>query len=149
VKAELFQQQCQNHLGVRASLHLRELSVHFKMVFDGDYNGIADFAFLPTYYDPNPFLDPFLAPSGGNPAGWTDPGYTSMLKDANLTLDAAERMEKLARCEARLLTAMPCLPLYHDVWAYLQKPFVRGLSSNLFDIRAFKYVRIDSKWRAQ
>jgi serine/threonine protein kinase len=31
---------------------------------------------------------------------------------------------------------------------WIAKPFVRGLTSNLFDIRAFKYARIDTKWRS-
>jgi len=34
-----------------------------------------------------------------------------------------------------------------DAWAYLRKPFVRGLTSNLFDTRAFKYAWIDRNWR--
>src|SRR5258708_1230007 len=63
------------------------LNVHWKMILDGDYNGVADFAMLPTYFDPNPFLDPFLAPDAGNPSGWTDPAYSWMLKDANRTLN--------------------------------------------------------------
>jgi ABC-type oligopeptide transport system substrate-binding subunit len=149
LKAEMLQQQWRHHLGIRLNLTMREFSLHWKMVFNGDFSGVADCAFLPTYFDPNPYLDPFVTAGTGNPSGWTDPEYCSMLVDANRTLDTAGRMKKLARCEERLLRAMPVLPLYFDTWAYLQKPFVRGLTSNLFDIRAFKYVWIDTNWKPQ
>ena len=148
LKGEMLQQQWRHHLGVRLNLVMREFSVHWKMVVDGDYSGVADYAFLPTYFDPNPYLDPFVSAGSGNPTGWTDPGYVSMLADANRTLHPSSRMAKLSACEERLLAAMPLLPLYFDAWAYLQKPFVRGLTSNLFDIRAFKYAWIDTNWRA-
>ena len=111
--------------------------------------GVADYGFLMTYFDPNPYLDPFLTPGVGNPTGWTDPFYARMLADANRTLDSQERMAKLANCERHLLLAMPVVPLYFETLTYLQKPFVRGLTSNPFDIRAFKYAWIDTKWRPE
>lgn len=148
LKAEIIQQQWQRHLGVRVPLMVREFGVHWNMVLEGAYTGVADFAFLPTYFDPNPFLDAFVSPGNGNPSGWTDPTFTSMLADANRTVDRRHRLDMLAGCEKQLLRAMPILPLYSDVWAFLQKPFVRGLTSNLFDIRAFKYAWIDPNWRA-
>jgi ABC-type oligopeptide transport system substrate-binding subunit len=145
--AELVQQQWSRNLGIRVQLAIREFTVHWKMVLDGDYTGIAFFEFLPSYFDPNPFLDPFLTHGPGNPTGWTDPLYTSMLADANRTLVPKARLTKLADCEQRLLTAMPFAPVYFDALAYLQKPFVKGFASNLFDIRSYKYAWIDTKWR--
>ena len=56
-------------------------------------------------------------------------------------------MTKLANCEKLLLRAMPVIPLYYEALNFLQKPFVTGLTSNPFDIRAFKYARIDTTWR--
>ena len=85
LKGEMLQQQWRRNLGIRVNLVVHEFSVHWKMVLEGDYSGVADYAFLMTYFDPNPFLDPFLTPGVGNPTGWTDPGYTSMLANANRT----------------------------------------------------------------
>jgi len=147
-RAEMLQQQWLHNLGIRLKLVPREFNAHWSMVLAGEYSGIADYAFLPLYYDPNPFLDPFVTAGTANPTGWTDPGFQSMLADANRTLDRGERMRKLAACEKHLLSAMPLIPMYFDVWAYLRKPFVRGLTSNLFDTRAFKYAWIDPNWRA-
>jgi ABC-type oligopeptide transport system substrate-binding subunit len=146
-KGEMLQQQWQRHLGLRVKLAVREFSVHWKMVLDGDYSGVADYAFLPNYFDPNPFLDPFLTPGAGNPTGWTHPDFSALLAEANRTLHPQERLTKLAECEKYLLRAMPFLPLYFDALTYLQKPFVRGLTANLFDMRSFKYAWIDTHWR--
>jgi ABC-type oligopeptide transport system substrate-binding subunit len=119
------------------------------MVMDGEYAGLADFAFLPNYFDPNPFLDPFLTVGSGNPTGWTDGEYRTMLADANRTLQPNERMAKLANCERRLLAAMPFIPTYFDKLEYLVKPFVKGLTSNVFDLRSFKYTWIDRDWKPE
>ena len=119
------------------------------MVLDADYNGIADYAVWPLYLDPNGFLDQFATDANGNPSGWSDPGYASELAAANAILSRPERLKGLAACEKRLLQAMPFLPFYHAAWGYLCKPFVQGLGSHLFDVRAFKYVWIDTNWRPQ
>ena len=72
-KGEILQQQWLRNLGIRLNLVVREFRLHWKMVLDGDYTGVANFAFLPLYFDPNPFLDPFLTAGPGNPTGWTRP----------------------------------------------------------------------------
>jgi oligopeptide transport system substrate-binding protein len=149
VRGEMLQQQWHRNLGIRVNLAVHEFSLHWKMVLEGNYSGVADYAFLMTYFDPNPYLDPFLTQGVGNPTGWTDTVYASMLADANRALDSQVRMAKLANCESHLLRAMPVVPLYFDALTYLQKPFVRGLTSNPFDIRAFKYAWIDTNWRSK
>ena len=57
------------------------------------------------------------------------------------------RMRKLATCEERLLSAMPMLPLFFDSYAYLQKPYVKGMSLNVLDLPAYKDIRIDTNWK--
>jgi oligopeptide transport system substrate-binding protein len=146
-RAEMLRQQWQRNLGIRLRQASRESNVHWSMVLAGEYTGVADYAFLPIYYDPNPFLDPFVTAGTGNPTGWTDEVFRSTLAEANRTLDRRQRMSKLAACEDRLLRAMPLIPIYFDAWAYLRKPYVRGLTSNLFDTRSFKYAWIDRNWR--
>ncbi|HYZ85620.1 MAG TPA: peptide ABC transporter substrate-binding protein, partial [Bryobacteraceae bacterium] len=148
-RAEILQQQWLQHLNISAKLIPREFNVHWRMVLERDYTGVADFAVLPLYLDPNGFLEKFSGGPDNNPSGWTDPGYISNLEAANTTLSRTGRMERLAACERTLLKAMPFLPFYHAAWSYLCKPFVRGLASHLFDIRAFKYVWIDKNWRPQ
>jgi oligopeptide transport system substrate-binding protein len=146
-KAEIVQQQWLHHLNISVKLMPREFNVHWRMVLEGDYTGVADFAALPLYLDPNGFLEKFSGEPNSNPSGWSDAAYISELKTANATLSRTVRMQRLARCEKRVLSAMPLLPCYYAAWSYLCKPFVCGFDSHLFDVRAFKYVRIDPNWR--
>ena len=57
-------------------------------------------------------------------------------------------MQLLADCERRFLHDLPVIPLFFYSWVYLQKPFVKGLSANAIDVHPFKYVWVDTKWRA-
>jgi ABC-type oligopeptide transport system substrate-binding subunit len=75
------------------------------------------------------------------------PEFDAMVSQANRTRGTARRLEELSQCEKRLLQAMPVIPLYRDLWCYLEKPYVRGLASNLIDARRFKYAWIDTNWR--
>jgi len=147
LKADIHREQWQRHLGIKVKLVAREFNVHLKMVLDAEYVGVAEFYFLLTYFDPNPFLDLFSAAQTGNPSGWSDPIYRARLLEANATPNPVQRMSKLAECEALLLEAMPVIPVYFPGFASLRKPFVRGLASNLFDFRSFKYAWIDTNWR--
>ena len=45
------------------------------------------------------------------------------------------------------MKAMPVIPIFHDTWAYLEAPFLRGLKSNPFGFPRFKYAWIDTNWR--
>ena len=67
--------------------------------------------------------------------------------EANGILDPAERMKALAACEAQLIKAMPFIPLFHDTWAYLEAPYLRGLKITPFGHPRFKYAWIDTNWR--
>ena len=145
-KAEILQQQWKHNLGITVRAVPRELNVHQRMVAAADYTGVADFAYGPQQVDPNPFLEMFKVASP-NPSGWTDPDFVHRLNEANSTIDPLDRLSKLAGCERQLLSVMPFIPLYYDSWKYLQKPFIRGLASNLSDVRLFKYAWIDTDWR--
>jgi len=147
-RAEILQQQWLQNLNLQVKLVAREFNVHSRMVNQADYTGIADSFAFPLYLDPNGFLEQFPTDGSINPSGWSDPDYASELTAANAILSRAERLKRLAACERRLLNAMPFLPLFHSAYGFLCKPFVCGLGSHPpFDMRAFKYMWIDTNWR--
>jgi ABC-type oligopeptide transport system substrate-binding subunit len=148
-KAEIVQQQWLHYLSVRVKLVPREFNVHWRMVLEADYSGVADYAVFPLYLDPNGFLDQFPSDARSNPSGWSDPGYVSELGRANAILSRPDRLRRLAACEKWLLEAMPFLPFHHSAYIFLCKPFVRGIGSHPCDVRAFKYASIDTNWRPQ
>jgi oligopeptide transport system substrate-binding protein len=111
------------------------------------YKGVAERGWWGDYLDPNTFLDPFTSGPSIIGSGWSDPRYDALLVEANAVSDPVLRMQKLAVCERFLLQAIPILPLYHNVQAYLQKPYVRGLPAGPVDAISFKYAWIDTNWR--
>jgi ABC-type oligopeptide transport system substrate-binding subunit len=147
LKAEILQSQWQSELSVRINVKVQEFKTFLQNQFSLNYAGIVDSADWGYYRDQIWFLSEFTTGASTNIAGWSDPRYDSMLANATATLDPLSRMEKLAHCERYLLGAMPFMPMYHDVWAYPQKPYVRGISPNVMDVHPLKYAWIDTNWR--
>ena len=96
--------------------------------------------------DPSDFLH-FFGPSRFAATTWTDAGFDRDFIAANRLPDPAERLKALAACEAQLIKAMPVIPIFHDSWAYLEAPFLRGVRPNPFGLPRFKYASIDTNWR--
>src|SRR5436305_14786813 len=67
-KAEIHREQWERYLNIKLKLVPREFNVHFRMVLEGAYAGIAEYSFIMSYLDPNPFLDPSVETSGINPS---------------------------------------------------------------------------------
>ena len=57
------------NLNIRVKLVTREFNVHWKMVLDADYSGVADYAMWPLFLDPYGFLDQFANDAKSNPSG--------------------------------------------------------------------------------
>jgi oligopeptide transport system substrate-binding protein len=144
--AEILQQQWRDHLGIEVRLVRQETQTWGQAVFNVAYRGIAAWGEVGGIADPTWFLDIFKSPTGSG-SGWSDPHYNSLLVNAKRETDPAERMRRLADCERELLRSMPCLPLYDDVWAYLCKPFVKGIAGDPFHGRVFNDAWIDTHWR--
>jgi hypothetical protein len=73
--------------------------------------------------------------------------------DAALTPGGSEVQRcgcrELRRCEEHLPRAMPVMPLLFHGSAGLQKPYARGLGTNLFHVHPFKYAWIDTNWKPE
>ncbi len=145
----IIRQQLAEVLGAELSINVQEFNAAQRAASELNYEGFTDGGDWGTYVDPMYFLDRFLSDSGGNCTGWRDPHYDAIVAEANGTVDPTERVRKQADCERHLLRAMPILPLFHNTWSILQKPFIRGLPPNLLDIRLFKYASIDTAWRSR
>ena len=115
-------------------------------ILTGTYAGVTEYADWGFYLDPNWFLDDFVT-GGSNPTRWADPRYDAMVARANASPEPQDRMRRIAECEEYLLRAMPFIPEFYDVWAYPQKPYVRGIVPNAMDVHPLKYAWIDTNWR--
>lgn len=145
--AQILKEQWKANLGVKLSIVVQELQIWVQSVQSRNFRhltwwGSGDCGYL----DPSWFLELFSG-SEGYYTGWSDSRYNEMVSQARAIADPGLRMTKLAECERRLLEAMPILPMSYDVQPKLQKPFVRGLGSNLLNREQLKYVWIDTNWR--
>jgi ABC-type oligopeptide transport system substrate-binding subunit len=149
LEAEILQEQWRRNLNIEVSLVSQEFTVFSQTQARLEYKGVSINVDWGGYQDPNWFLEQFVTGSSQNLTGWSDPRYDELLEQANATIDPTQRMQHLSECEKYLLTAMPILPLHGEVWYFLQKPYVRGVGTNLLNIYPFKYVWIDTNWRPE
>jgi len=145
--AEMLQQQWRSNLNVEPKLVLQEFGVWLQNVLALQYSGAAEGGGWPDDLDPNGLLEWFAYGSTFSGTGYADAVLDKMLAEADAIADPAERMNRLADCERHVLKTMPIIPIVHNVWRYLEKPFVRGTEGNALDKHPFTYARIDTNWR--
>jgi oligopeptide transport system substrate-binding protein len=143
---QVLRDQWKTNLGVELVMVAAELTVWIESMHAGNFRHIAESGSSASYVDPVWFLDVF-GNQGGYGTSWSDPVYNRMLSQARATSDPPLRMARLAECERRLLQGMPVIPVCHDVWPKLRKPFVKALGSNLLNREQLKYAWIDAGWR--
>ncbi len=147
--AQILKEQLKANLGVEISIVVQELQIWVQSVQTRGFRHITFWGSGDCgYVDPVWFLELFTSPDGYY-TGWSDSSYNEMVSKARATADPALRLAKVAKCERQLLEDMPIMPLFYDVQPKLQKPYVRGLGSNLLNREQFKYARIDTCGRAE
>ena len=117
LRAEILQSEWQDKLSIRVNVNTQEFKLFLQNIYSLNYTGVTDNVDWGYYRDPTWFLDQFATGASANVTGWSDPRFDSMLAKASSATEPAARMEQLTECERYLLRAMPCVPLYHDVWA--------------------------------
>jgi oligopeptide transport system substrate-binding protein len=143
--AEILQQQWHTNLGAQVRLVMVDWNTWAQNALSLNYRGVIESGVGADYADPNTFFEFFTGQLDGS--GWSDPGFNRLVDYANAEPEPGLRMQKLAAAEARLLRAMPVLPLFFDAYSCLQKPYVRDLPLDAYDRPQFKYAWIDTKWR--
>jgi oligopeptide transport system substrate-binding protein len=99
--------------------------------------------------DPFTFLDLYYKGAGNANNGWQDNKYDAMLDDANNTVDAEKRLEKLARAEFYALDQNVMFLMITNATNWMKKPYVKRLYPNPGTLHAWKYVYIEkdpAKW---
>lgn len=144
--APIVQRQWREHLGVRLNLIEVEETAWEQDLSLKRYRHVIEESWSAFCDDPNDFLT-FFGPSRFAATTWTDTKFDRDFTAANRVLDPAERMRALATCEVQLMKATPVIPIFHDTWAYLEAPYLRGTRPNPFGAPRFKYAWIDTNWR--
>jgi oligopeptide transport system substrate-binding protein len=139
--AEAVQEMWKKQLGVEARLINEDLKSVLAARRTGSYQ-IVRSSWIADYEDPISFLNVWRSGSGNNETGWTDPGYDSLLFEADRSPDPEQRRMRLKKAEALLLDSAPIIPIYYYTHVFLIQPSVQGWYPNLLDHHPYKYVKL-------
>lgn len=136
--AAALQEMWQQELGIEVNIVPREWQAFFTSVMEGDFD-LAAVAWNADYIDPNSFLEIFLSHGGNNFSLWKNSQYDGLLAQAQVELDAVDRMNLYHQAEELLLAEMPFIPLYFPLRHYLQ-------AEELEDVFLSPLGMVDFKW---
>jgi oligopeptide transport system substrate-binding protein len=141
--AVAIQQMWKRELNIEITLNNQDWKVYLDSVNNGNYQ-IARGGWIGDYVDPNSFLDMWVTDGGNNRTGWSDPRYDELvMRLAPAALSREQRYAWFREAEARLMDAMPVIPIFYSSRNYLMQPSVRGLPPNLLGYPLFKQVHLE------
>ncbi|MFP4674119.1 MAG: peptide ABC transporter substrate-binding protein [Opitutales bacterium] len=135
------QQMWRSELGIDVRLLNQEWKAYLSTRQERNFD-ILRAGWIGDYDDPSTFLELILPDNGNNHSGWEDPEYERILKTAARTPAGTERKRLFARAEARLMEAMPVIPIYFYVRSLLIDEAVRGWSSNILDYHPYTDISL-------
>ena len=97
-----------------------------------------------AYLDPNTFLGKFITGGGTNRTGFSNARYDEiMLQLAPTEKSTEKRLQLLQEAETILMDQVPIIPIYTYNSKHLIHASVKGMPSNVLDIRNFRYVSLE------
>ncbi|MGD9744179.1 MAG: peptide ABC transporter substrate-binding protein [Dongiaceae bacterium] len=157
LKVELLYNTSENHkkiavaaaamwkpLGIDLALTNQEWKVYLDTRDNKNFQ-IARAAWIGDFADPINFLDMFLSNAGErNDAGYSNPKYDELLKQAAVTAEPAARMTLLEEAEKLFLADNALIPIYHYTTQHMLSPKLAGWEFNILDVHLGRYMSIAS-----
>jgi len=129
-------------LGVVANPVNQEWKVYLETRDQKQYQ-IARAGWIGDYVDPVNFLDLFISTAGErNDAGYNNPKYDDLLKQAAQTSDLAARAKLLEEAEQIFLNDLPLIPIYTYTTQHMVSKKVEGWEDNVLDFHLARYMSI-------
>ena len=142
VIAQAVQEMWKNNLGIAVRLVNQEWKVYLETQKELAY-GVCRSGWTGDYNDPNTFLDMWVTGGGNNQTGWSNAVYDSLIRQASMTADAAQRFECFQQAEAVLMREMPIMPIYFYTSLSLRDPRVKGFWPTILNKHPYKYIYIE------
>ncbi|MBI4626698.1 MAG: peptide ABC transporter substrate-binding protein [Verrucomicrobia bacterium] len=128
--AQAVQESWRTKLGIEVAIEESESRTHWSNLQLTQYD-LSIGGWLADYPDASTFLDLFVSGGGWNFTGWADARFDALIAAASGELDPARRLDLLQQAEARLLEAMPVIPLAFPRLLILVQPSVRDWPKNV------------------
>ncbi len=142
--AEVLRRQWQENLGIELTATKVDALQFSGMILGGQYKGMAQWAWVPAP-EPATFFDLLFASEQNGGMFWMPPAFAKKMSEAKATVDPATRLRRVAEADRMIMEGMPLVPLFHNAWDYMIKPYVKGLPMNVgFDLR-FKYAWVETE----
>lgn len=126
--AQELQQMWSKALGMSVDLNPVEFKILHERSTKGDFS-IGMFAWVAEYGDAMNILERFTDKNNHrNYPKWENSSYNQLLKEALQTTSAFQYLEKIKEAERLLTHEMPITCLFHENYAFLVRPHVKGVA---------------------
>jgi oligopeptide transport system substrate-binding protein len=140
--AQQIKRSWEENLGVSVTLSGVEKSVFGARLRSKDFT-ICRASWFGDYRDPTTFLDKFISTNGNNDAGYSNPKFDDLMKQAAGETDAPARMRKLQQAETLMLRQCPIAPIFHySVLQLFDEKRVQNLYTNAWNFRRLEFVSV-------
>jgi oligopeptide transport system substrate-binding protein len=134
-------------VGVRASLEAKEQRALAASIASGDFDAARQL-WLGGYSDAQAFLERLDGAAAGstvNPAGYVNPKFDALLRQAERAVEPAPRAAFLRDAEALALADQPVAPIYFFVGRRLVSPQLTGWTDNPRGIHLSRYMAVPAR----
>lgn len=133
----------EENLGVKVSTRQTEFATFLSDLRDGKFQ-IFELGWVADYPDPENFLRiKFHSDSANNDTQYANAEVDRLLDEADAETDEATRLSLYQQAEQIIVNDMPWIPLFHDKFSVLIKPYVKGYVLPPFVIPRMRYVQIE------
>jgi len=139
---EAVQQMWRRELGIEIALAPREARTHLASLASGDFT-LAFMTAIPDYDGASDLFSQLTSAHPLNYPHWRDPEFDRLVAAAGALADRAARNAAYRQAEARLLQAMPVIPLYFNAQNFLVAPRVKGWRADRLWTRFYRGVSIE------
>jgi oligopeptide transport system substrate-binding protein len=131
------------NLGIEVGISQTEATTYFQDLRDGDFQ-MFEVGWVADYVDPENFLKVKLyGESKDNDSRYRNPEVDRLLEQADTEQDSAQRLALYQQAEQIIVNDVPWIPLFHDQFSVLIKPYVKDYVLPPFVIPRMRYVHIE------
>ena len=141
--AQYIQEGWNKHLGIQTEIDNTEWQVYLDKVEMLDYQ-VARLGWSGDYNDATSFMSMFYAAdTPNNSTGWENPEFQSLLDQAGVELDEANRQELLLQAEAMMIEDMPVIPIYYNEGLSIHSDKIKTMKADAIGRYNLKYVELN------